>query len=100
MEYLVELVQNPVSVPELLPTYRYQFQDVPIPNESSLMYDNLIEFLKENEELLIENTSAKDAYVQGFKKALAVTRLWMDSLYVEQSDFIRVGENDGKKNAD
>lgn len=84
MEYSIELVHNPIAISDLIPSYRYQFQNVDVPAEATAIYEDLLGFMKNNEELLDADNPSKDEYVRGFKKALAITRLWMDSLYVGQ----------------
>lgn len=80
----VKLIQEPLSITELFPNYRYEFQSVKVPEEAQQMYSKLLEFIKTNEELVLSSDTSEQ-FTQGFKRALAITRLWIDSIYVEDN---------------
>lgn len=82
-EYDIAIVNSPLTFSELIPTYAYQFQDVEIPKDSYKRYLALLEFMEENFNLIEEPHQFREEYINGYKKALAITRLWIDSLYVE-----------------
>ena len=83
-EAFVKLVQTPLVIEGMLPSYRYEFQNQAIPEEAQKMYNDLLEFLKTNEELIInEPLISREDYIKGFQKAIAVTRLWIDSIYLK-----------------
>ena len=47
------------------------------------MYNNLVDFLFTNEELPVnENYTNREDYVKGFQRALAIVKLWIDSMYL------------------
>ena len=80
----VRLVQSPLSVAELFPDYRYEFESQHIAPESQNMFNNLAEFIHTNEELAVSTDyTSREDYVKGFQKALAITRLWIDSIYLD-----------------
>ena len=81
------LVQNDPTVDELIPNYSYRFQDETQSNEAVDMYQSLIEFIRTNSDIALQQTET--TYAGGFKKALALTHLWIDSMYLN-------GENHGK----
>lgn len=81
-ELEVVLVQIAPAFQELLPDYQYQFQNVPSSEEATLMYQSLVEFLETNHELALSGIENKDEYKKGFKRAIALVRLWIDSLYL------------------
>lgn len=79
----ISLVQLPLTIDELVPKYQYKLSDS-VPDESTGMYLTLVDFLKENPELATSaEFSTREDYVHGFSNALAIVRLWIDSLYVQ-----------------
>lgn len=81
----IKLVEDVLSVKDLLPRYSYQFESAKLPSEESeAMYNNLVDFLFTNEELPVnENYTNREDYVKGFQRALAIVKLWIDSMYLE-----------------
>lgn len=80
----IKLVQSPLTASELLPKYMYQLQSGVISEEAKNMYSELTDFLLTNEELAVDlGNSDRDDYVKGFQKAIALVRLWIDSIYLE-----------------
>ena len=77
----VAMVKLPPIVESLYPDYRYQFQSKEVPEEADHMYSKLQDFIKTNSELVQNN---QDSFSSGFKNALAIVRLWIDSIYVEK----------------
>ena len=83
----IRLIETPLTINGMLPAYYYQFQAGTVSEEASHMYDELIGFLRTNEELVInESVNSRDDYVKGFQKALAMTKLWIDSIYLQESE--------------
>ena len=81
-QYEVVMSQEPAKFADLLPKYRYEFQSITIPEESNQMYQSLIEFIETNQSLALSG-EITDAYQKGFQNCLALVRLWVDSLYLE-----------------
>lgn len=79
----VVMVQNATTFNDLLPDYQFQFQGKQPSQEAESMFSSLVDFIQTNEEMAVMNIETKDEYVKGFKRALALTRLWMNSLYLE-----------------
>ena len=90
----IQMVQEPITIKDLLPKYSYQFQQVEIPAEAASMYEELIEFFRTNEELAVPDKSVADeeSYIKGFQKAMALTRLWVDSIYLSGDDRTSFGD--------
>ena len=84
-QYEVVLSKEQPVVRDLMPKYRYEFQGLILGEEPDNMYKSLIDFLETNESLAI-NESITEEYIQGFQKSLALTRLWLDSLYIPQDN--------------
>ena len=83
----IKLIESPLTIRNLLPTYFYQFQSGDVSEESLRMYEDFIDFLSTNEELVInEPTISRDDYIKGFQKALAMFKLWMDSIYLNTKE--------------
>lgn len=83
----IKLVENPLTIRNMLPTYYYQFQEAEIPEEAKNMYESLVDFLVTNEELAVnEPVISREDYVKGYQKALAMTRLWIDSIYLQKPE--------------
>ena len=80
-QYEVVVSQEPIRFTDLVPKYRYEFQNIPLSEESSHMYQSLIDFIGTNENLALEGNCTED-YQRGFQRAIALTRLWIDSLYI------------------
>lgn len=83
----IKLVESPLTIRNMLPAYYYQFQAGDIPEEAKKMYENLVDFLVTNEELAVnEPVISREDYIKGFQKALAMTRLWIDSIYLQKPE--------------
>lgn len=78
----VVLVQNKPTIQKLLPDYQYQFQNIPQSTDATAMYQSLVEFLETNEELAL--SYEQNSYTEGFQRAVALTRLWIDSIYLQE----------------
>lgn len=82
-EIAVKMIQNPLVLKDLLPDYSFQFQSGEVSEESKEMYNELVEFLNTNEELAFpENINSREDYIKGFQRAIALTKLWIDSIYL------------------
>lgn len=80
----IRLVESPLTIANMLPAYFYQFQAGNVSVESEEMYNQLVDFLRTNEELAVnDNFVNRDDFVKGFQKAVAMVRLWIDSIYLE-----------------
>lgn len=76
-------VTTPQSITDLFPTFQYKFENELEHEEATSMYTSLLEFLKENYELALNNSNSIE-YKEGFQQALALTHLWIDSLYLSK----------------
>ena len=84
----VRLVPAEMSISDFIPKYRYKF-DADIPDEATNMYDSMIEFINENSDFIVDdqvNLGLIVPYSEGFKKAIAMVRLWIDSMYLNGGD--------------
>lgn len=90
----IQMIQEPTTIKDLLPNYSYQFQSVEIPAEAASMYEELIEFFRTNEELAVPDNSvvSGESYIKGFQRAMALTRLWIDSIYVSGENGTSFGD--------
>ena len=96
MEYTIKMVQQAPTVHDLLPDYQYQFNEI-VPNEESgRMYNALVDFICTNEELAISDIIQKDEFAKGFKRAIALTKLWLDSLYIGDMNYDDTNSNTHK----
>lgn len=83
----IRLVETPLTISGMLPAYYYQFQAGIVSEEATQMYNELVEFLNTNEELVVnEPVNSREDYVKGFQKALAMTKLWIDSIYLQNPE--------------
>lgn len=83
----IRLIETPLTISKMLPDYYYQLQSGNISDEASEMYDELVKFLHTNEELATSvQVSSKEDYIKGFQKAMALTRLWIDSIYLQKPE--------------
>lgn len=76
MEVPVHKIDNPLQTYEVLPTFRYTIDDPPNPVVSNQNWENLVEFIDTNLSLVQNRTPA---YLEGFRDALAVVRLYLDT---------------------
>lgn len=82
----IRLVTPPASISSVFPQYHYEFQDNEVSEEAQNMYQELTEFISTNQELVLDElSSSHEDYSKGFQKALALTRLWIDSIYLKDS---------------
>lgn len=77
----IKLVQAPPDIKNLFPAYRYEFQSREVSEESEHMYKELLDFIDTNKELALDGAGTE--YNAGFQKALALIRLWIDSIYIK-----------------
>ena len=95
----IVMVQSQPTIHDLIPDYQYQFQDEVPDREAAHMYSELLEFLSTNVDLALVNINDKTEYSNGFKKAIAMVKLWIDSIYlrtktdggVKADEFNRIG---------
>ena len=78
----IVMVQTQPTIHDLIPDYQYQFQDEVPDVEAHHMYAELIDFLSTNEDLALSDIIDKGEYSKGFKKAIAMVKLWIDSIYL------------------
>ena len=84
-EVSVKLIQLPLEISDMFPNYKYELQNGEVSKESSQMYTELLEFLTTNKELILgEPVVSREDYVKGFQRAIALTRLWIDSIYLDK----------------
>lgn len=83
-EYIIEVIHDNITLNELIPKFRYQFQNLQPNLQSEVDFSDLLEFLETNQDLLIHpDTINRQSYIQGFQTALAIIRLWIDSKNLE-----------------
>ena len=83
----IVLVTKPLEVQDLLPKVEFLLSNMTVSSEAKDLQNMLVAFLKENESLvnngepLKEHQSVRD-FTDGFRNAIAIVNLWIDSLYV------------------
>ena len=83
----IVLVTKPLEVQDLLPKVEFILSNMSVSSEAKDLQNMLVAFLKENESLvnngepLKEHQSVRD-FTDGFRNAIAIVNLWIDSLYV------------------
>lgn len=84
----IQMVKEPTTITDLLPKYNYQFQGGEVAADAVEMYEGMVDFLRTNEELAMpdKDVVSEDSYIKGFQKAVALTRLWIDSIYLSDED--------------
>ena len=90
----IQMVQEPITIKDLLPKYFYHFQGAEIPSEAASMYEEMVEFFTTNEELAVPDKSvvSEESYIKGFQRAMAVMRLWIDSIYLSGENGTSFGD--------
>lgn len=78
----IVMVQAQPTIHDLLPDYAFQFQNDLPSKDASRMYDELLDFLSTNEGLATMDINDKTEYSKGFKRAIAMVKLWIDSIYL------------------
>lgn len=83
----IEYVPAQLSLVDFIPKHRYQFSEGSVLPEADDMYNNLLQFLDVNQEIILsQETSDQDEFAKGFKQAIALSRLWIDSMYLVRGD--------------
>lgn len=82
-------VMKPLDVHDFLPKMEYMLKGATISTESKDLQGMLESFLKENQELINNGSEFKDniemnTFIEGFRNALAIVNLWIDSLHITQ----------------
>ena len=80
-------VMKPLDVHDFLPRIEYMLKGATISSEAKDLQGMLQAFIEENKELINNGEEFKsDAdmrlFTDGFKNALAIVNLWIDSLYI------------------
>ena len=81
----VIVIKNNISVNDFIPDYKFTYDIDNLPLEPLEMAESFETFLRENEDLVLENYSSEDvtAIQEGFKRAVAITELFFKSLYLD-----------------
>jgi hypothetical protein len=82
-------VMKPLDIHDFLPKMEYMLKGATISTESKDLQGMLESFLKENQELINNGSEFKDntemnTFIEGFRNALAIVNLWIDSLHITQ----------------
>lgn len=82
-------VMKPLEVTDFLPKVEYHLQGVTVSTEALDLKSMFHAFLEENKELITNGTDtsnmdALDSFTKGFRNAVAITQLWIDSMYITQ----------------
>lgn len=93
----LQITQIPKSLTDLLgfkdflPEFSYQVSDIPESEQAKERQDQYELFLQENFELILDqmlgcniSVEDKDIYLRGFKDAIAITELWLNSLAIPE----------------
>lgn len=81
----VRMVETPLTPKDLYPTIRYEFSQGAVSQESDHMWNELQEFIETNFDLVSQRyMGEREDFLRGFQTAMAVTRLWVDSIYLQQ----------------
>lgn len=82
----VIVIKNKISVNDFIPDYKLTYDiDNIFPIEPIEMAKSFEAFLRDNEDLVLDNYSSEDvtAIQEGFKRAVAITELFFKSLYLD-----------------
>lgn len=82
-------VIKPLSVQDFLPRVEYLLKGASVSSEAKDLQSMLQAFLEENKELInngeeFKSDSDMRLFTDGFRNALAIVNLWIDSLYITQ----------------
>ena len=82
-------VMKPLDVHDFLPKMEYLLKGASVSSEAKDLQKMLEAFLGENQELINNGLEFKDnaemkSFTEGFRNALAIVNLWIDSLYITQ----------------
>lgn len=82
-------VMKPLDVHDFLPKMEYMLKGATVSSEAKDLQKMLESFLGENHELINNGVEFKDSaemksFADGFRNALAIVNLWIDSLYITQ----------------
>lgn len=76
---------KPLTVEDYLPKYTLDYEGINTPIEAEDMARSLIDFIKANKQLVLDNYNASntDAVQEGFQRAIAISELFIKSLYLD-----------------
>lgn len=82
-------VMKPLDVHDFLPKMEYMLKGATVSSEAKDLQKMLESFLGENQELINNGSEFKDStemksFTDGFRNAIAIVNLWIDSLYITQ----------------
>ena len=82
-------VMKPLDVHDFLPRVEYMLKGASISSEAKDLQSMLQAFIEENKELInngeeFKNDTDMRLFTEGFRNALAIVNLWIDSLYITQ----------------
>lgn len=78
-------VGSPWDIRDFMPRKGYKFDGANISSQSQELKDMFKAFLEENAELVnadLTSESEVDGYIHGFRNAVAILHLWIDSMYI------------------
>lgn len=80
--------KRPPRVEDFLPNFKYKYEGIEEAEESKDIVQALNNFIKENEEVVLREYTSKDieAVQEGFKRAIAISELFIKSMYLEGGD--------------
>lgn len=82
-------VMKPLDVRDFLPKIEYMIKGATISSEAKDLQKMLEAFIEQNKELIsngieFQNDSDMKSFTNGFRNALAIVNLWIDSLHITQ----------------
>ena len=83
----VVAVGNPWDIRDFMPRKGYKFDGAVVSTESDDLKEMFKVFLEENAELVnsdITTESDTEGYIHGFRNAVAILHLWIDSMYITE----------------
>lgn len=92
----IEFIPAKMELDDFLPKYEYILKGKEVSDDSKYMKESLVGFLALNQELIIHPQGDTDEYIRGFKQAIAITKLWLDSIYVRKPSDVNPPETTNK----
>lgn len=83
-ELYIVMEKKPYTVEDFLPDYAFKYDRIRDNTEAESIIRSLTEFIKSNDELVLENYNSEntEAVQEGFKRATAIAELFIRSMYI------------------
>ena len=82
--FIISETKEPI-VEDFLPEYRLKYEGIKLNDEAEAMAKSLIDFMKEHEDLVLNEYNSKsiEAVQEGYSRATAICELFIRTMYLD-----------------